>query len=209
MFQSGFTLVELLMTLGIICTLVALLFPALSKVREKANASACSANLRQMVTQATVWSTDNDGWVPPARWQLDTTVDKGGVPRKLRQCPSMPPLPIPAPGKSEETCFGINNRLVQQGGSPTWGPGDVYFYTHGIYKLAALTPKTILFADSIQSAGKTVGYYMAMTSWFDARHGKFANVAYVDGHVEPKTSAELKDLAVWKRGIPDQDDQLK
>lgn len=204
--RSGFTLIELISTVAIICALAALLVPALSKMREKACATTCVANLRQIVLQAAVWSTDNDGWIPPARWLTDFGAQKGGVDRKLRQCPSLPNLPMPAPGKADTaTSYGINNRLVMVKEKPNWGPNDIYYYTRGVYKMSSLSMKnTILFADSL-SPGSKVGYYLAMREWFDARHGKLANVAYVDGHVEQKTAAELTVLDTWTRGIPDQE----
>jgi prepilin-type N-terminal cleavage/methylation domain-containing protein len=46
--RAAFTLVEILVVIGIIAVLIALLFPALRRARESANRIACSSNLRNL-----------------------------------------------------------------------------------------------------------------------------------------------------------------
>ena len=60
----GFTLVELLVVIGIIAVLTAVLLPALTRAKEAANRVACLSNLRQLGTAMVLYTTDNKGYYP-------------------------------------------------------------------------------------------------------------------------------------------------
>ena len=74
--RGGFTLVELLVVIGIIALLVAILLPALTKARKLANTTACLSNLRQMGMAWTQYLSDSRGHLPYYMWQNTGTADQ-------------------------------------------------------------------------------------------------------------------------------------
>jgi prepilin-type processing-associated H-X9-DG protein/prepilin-type N-terminal cleavage/methylation domain-containing protein len=71
--RRAFTLVELLVVIGIIALLISILLPALRKARESAQAVACQSNMRQMGLGLRMYCEANRNWIPSSGEDGDAT----------------------------------------------------------------------------------------------------------------------------------------
>lgn len=76
--SRAFTLVELLVVVGIIAVLVAILLPTLARVRAHAISTQCQTNLRSIGQGAHMYAAENKGYFPPAQVDSIEIITGGG-----------------------------------------------------------------------------------------------------------------------------------
>ena len=97
--HSAFTLIELLVVVAIIALLSAILFPVFGQVRDKARASACMSNAKQIGLAMLQYTVDNDEKYPSGNESSLGAIDGSGWYSNIRPylkeegavvCPSDP-----------------------------------------------------------------------------------------------------------------------
>jgi prepilin-type N-terminal cleavage/methylation domain-containing protein/prepilin-type processing-associated H-X9-DG protein len=209
----GFTLVELLVVIGIIAILMALMLPSISKAKAKANQTSCLNNLRQLNLGASMYASDHDEELPPRRPRTNAWPVKLKpyyVNWQIIACPSdrFGIAGLLADDSNPKRSYLINgfNDYFKVNLSPSdYKAVQQWRYAHGMKTTRIQKPsETILFGEKRSGSGHV---HMDIDQGkrgndFEqiehARHGAGSNFAFADGSIRfVKKYQELYPENLW------------
>lgn len=193
--RQAFTLIELLVVVAIIVVLIAILMPSLSKARRQAKAVQCASNMRSLATLCLMYSDESNGQIIRANngtiAGMTGTIDwlellsARGYLRSKHDYDLMTVCPVVIEQRSGQEKTYILNWFTSGDttGTGRWMRLSEFPNTTG----------TFFFADMMYPASgfstlNTVNKDSAVER-LGIRHGEgysFFNVAFLDGHVEPR-----------------------
>lgn len=148
--QHAFTLVELLVVIGVIALLISILLPALNKARETANRVGCASNLRQIGLGYIQYAASENNWVLAGHYKIKTASNGDPIYEEWHQNPVFRramgqsidsadnwPLKMLCPqwykigqiGAGERVTlaatYGMNHEQTRR---PQYAPNNIYWY---------------------------------------------------------------------------------
>jgi type II secretory pathway pseudopilin PulG len=192
--RRAFSLVELLVVIGIIILLISLLMPVLSKARAQANYVKCQSNLHQICVAMVIYANSYRGWMFPPDAGLDVPINQRWfLPVLNVRTPSdpnsddpkdwTPPImlcPSDDPEPTNYHSYLVNNHLIE------------HHLTFSSKAPAGMTTsRVVVMGEKITNA---TNYYVEIlngNSTYDAQVEKYrhgikvgSNYLYLDTHVD-------------------------
>ena len=207
----GFTLVELLVVIGIIALLISILLPSLNAAREAARTVQCASQQRQIAMGVMQYANDNHGFAPVAYDSRYATTSGGYINQRLHSLGYI--RTTSTPGTSGTTGASVYQMYIcptaeigdrtgwfSIGYNSLWLFGkDERYYT----KLSSVkrSAEACMWVDAYENtypvnsyAVFATGNWQSLTIYYgypDFRHRGYANVAYCDGHVGTLAKADF------------------
>jgi prepilin-type N-terminal cleavage/methylation domain-containing protein/prepilin-type processing-associated H-X9-DG protein len=210
--RDGFTLVELLVVIGIIALLISILLPALQKAKDQANKVRCQTHLRQIIMAMRTYAHDSKDWLPGPMSITEpgphtTPVTKGLLfktkllnDKNIWICPADYRI-----GADLQFSYTYNCRMIVQNGQENLpSPAIVPPPHHRKLSSFRKASENIVLAEENINDHKTYlinDIYFIYDDITDDRHRKRSAVAYLDGHagdIEPGVFL-WKDKRGWCR----------
>jgi prepilin-type N-terminal cleavage/methylation domain-containing protein/prepilin-type processing-associated H-X9-DG protein len=212
---GAFTLVELLVVIGIIAVLIAILMPALGKARETARRVNCMSNLRQLTTAWLAYAQANRGQLIPAENNIDSWADAGNTDDAIVAGLLYPWVPDPRvyrcpndPVQQNQRSYSINTFCNGAG---------AFFNVPSVNNVARIreTSRTFVFIEEFDPRGYNMGSFLLFNSgdvWIDypvSWHNRGACASFADGHVEYFRWADPRTPTVTGLSVTPENPDLK
>lgn len=207
--SRAFTLLELLVTMGILGILCALLTPGLMRAREAAKQIHCVNNLRQLGVAITSYAGENDDWMPSCFKQYTAVVGatnkywvylvhpylSGGMTWGGTYATTSPVLHCPAGSQTVWPYYDIQPGGVFKGVNYVYNDHLGWFepnpdvpanYTYRMRKISSCARPAEI-ALILDGNGRRMHFELAnqanLVEFIGFRHNNSANCLFVDGHV--------------------------